>query len=160
MTYSIRKNIVDLFRGGFFALPLKLVLFNCLIIFIAFVSAKYIPESFDESKYWFQRSGAIVTLVTIWVEVKLVDIIAKRSIFNEIFGLKQSINNHLPNYHTITIDENEMRDTTKEDITHFKAQTKNRANFFNAIIFINLITGTVIWAYGDLIYISFFNNYI
>ena len=152
MTYSIRKNIVDLFRGGFFALALKLVLFNCLIILIAFLSAEYVPESFDESKYWFQRSGAIVTLVTVFVEVKLLNIISKRDIFNEILNLKVALSNHIPNFGGGTMLGGGK--VNNDDVEFIISQTKNRANFFNGVVHINLFIGTLIWAYGDLIYLS------
>jgi hypothetical protein len=154
LSYSLRKNIVDLFRGGFFVLPLKLVILNLLIIITAFLTAKYVPDSFGESKYWFQRSGALVTLITIWVEVKLLDIISKRSIFNEIIDLKVTLSHFIPNFNVTIIDENKARKTNSDDIEFIRNQTKNRAKFFNGVVFINLVIGTIIWAYGDLIYIN------
>ena len=154
LTYSLRKNIVELFRGGFFAIPLKLFLFNSLIVIGAFLSAEYIPESLDEAKYWFQRSGAIVTLVTIWVEVKLLNIISKRDIFNEITDLKVALSHHIANFGVTMIADGEARKANKDDIEFIRTQTKNRAKFFNGVVFLNLAIGTVIWAYGDLIYLS------
>lgn len=154
LTYSLRKNIVELFRGGFFALPLKLLLFNSFTIIAAFFSAEYIPDSLDEAKYWFQRSGAIVTLVTIWVEVKLLNIISKRDIFNEITDLKVTLSHHISNFNVTMLDDGEARKAKKGDIEFIRSQTKNRAKFFNGVVFLNLIIGTVIWAYGDLIYLS------
>ena len=152
MSYSLRKNIVDLFRGGFFVLPLKLVIINLFIIITAFISAKYIPDSFGESKYWFQRSGALVSLITIWVEVKFLDIISKRTIFNEIIGLKDMLSHHIPGINVMFIDEDKERKNNSDNIQFIKDQTKNRARFFNGVVFINLVIGTLVWAYGDLIY--------
>jgi hypothetical protein len=154
LSYSIRKNIADLFRGGFFVLPTKLIVFNSVIILIAFFSAKYIPSSLGEPEFWFQRSGALVTLITIWVEIRLLDIISKRDMFNQITELKVALSHHITNFSVTTIDGNKARATNGEDIDFFKAQTKNRANFFNGVIFINLVLGTLIWAYGDLMYIN------
>ena len=154
MTYSLRKNIVELFRGGFFALPLKLLLFNSLIIIVAFISAEYIPDSLDEAKYWFQRSGAIVTLVTIWVEVKLLNIISERDIFNELTDLRVTLSHHISNFNVTMLADGEARKAKGGDVEFIRSQTKNRAKFFNGAVFLNLVIGTVIWAYGDLIYLS------
>lgn len=118
LTYSLKKNIVELFRGGFFALPLKLFLFNSLTIIAAFFSAEYIPDSLDEAEYWFQRSGAIVTLVTIWVEVKLLNIISKRDIFNEIIDLKVTLSHHISNFDVIMLDDGEARKANKGDLIY------------------------------------------
>lgn len=155
MSYSLRKNLVELYRGGFFKLPLKLTLFNVGIVLAAFYSAKYIPVAWDDPKVWFQRSGALVTLATIWVEVKLLNKISEREVFNEVFALKVSLSNHIQNFHVSMIGENEFRKANQGDVKHIKAQTKNRANFFNIVIFLNMLVGTLIWAYGDIIF-SFF----
>lgn len=48
----------------------------------------------------------------------------------------------------------EARKAKEGDIEVMRSQTKNRAKFFNGVVFLNLVIGTVIWAYGDLIYLN------
>lgn len=148
------KNTVDLFRSGFFKIPFRLLSLNLLIIISAYFSASYIPDTFGESEYWFQRSGALVTLITIWFEVKILDVISERKIFNEISDLKVTLSYHIPNFSVTILSEEGGRKATSNDMELSRKGTRKHSRFYNGIVFTNFVVGTFIWAYGDLIYIN------
>lgn len=93
-------------------------------------------------------------MITIWIEVKLVNKISQREIFNEIVGLKVTLSHFIPNFDVTLLGEKEARKANSDDIEKIRKQTKNRAKFFNGVIFFNLALGTLTWAYGDIIYLS------
>jgi hypothetical protein len=156
MFKSSIMNVKNLYKFGYFSWPFKLVILNFIILLSAFFSASNIPECLGEPEVWFQRSGALITLITVWIEVKLLEMISKKSMLDEINSLKEMLSHRIPNFKVAILTEDGGRDANQDDIMYFRAQTKKRATFFNVLVFINIFVGTLIWAYGDLIYKNIF----
>jgi len=114
MDYSERvlllKSVTSLF----------LLVFGCIVLFAAWFN--FLLPYCDAASIWFQRSGSIIVLI---------------SVFSEVLALKAFVG--FPE-----IGEVDARNKYKKLLS----STKILAPFL-------AIVGTVIWGYGDLIYINF-----
>lgn len=101
---------------------IKSISWLVLAYIIASFAALLPPLPIDETQQsWFQRSGSIVVILSVWVEFKLFDIKSyfDKSAYSVPFELSNSY--------------------------HFAYKTISIITVFTAI------SGTVIWGYGDLL---------
>ncbi|HHF3215076.1 TPA: hypothetical protein ACPJ2C_000907 [Vibrio alginolyticus] len=86
----------------------------------------------DNSAIWFQRSGSVTVLFAVWVEFKLF----------KLAGLTNPISENGKTY-------DDMR---KSD--YLQTHNSKKIQIIKYLAAVLAISGTVIWGYGDLIFIS------
>lgn len=86
----------------------------------------------DNSAIWFQRSGSVTVLFAVWVEFKLF----------KLAGLTNPISKKGKTY----------GDMSKSD--YLQTHDSKKIQFIKYLAAIWAISGTVIWGYGDLIFIA------
>ncbi|EGQ9145700.1 hypothetical protein AAHL06_002949 [Vibrio parahaemolyticus] len=86
----------------------------------------------DNSGIWFQRSGSVTVLFAVWVEFKLF----------KLAGLTNPISENGKTY-------DDMR---KSD--YLQTHNSKKIQIIKYLAAVLAISGTVIWGYGDLIFIS------
>ncbi|ELC3160006.1 TPA: hypothetical protein ACMDUA_005149 [Vibrio harveyi] len=86
----------------------------------------------DNSAIWFQRSGSVTVLFAVWVEFKLF----------KLAGLTNPISENGKTY-------DDMR---KSD--YLQTHNSKKIQIIKYLAAVLAISGTVIWGYGDLIFIA------
>ncbi|KYN82192.1 hypothetical protein ATY35_19695 [Vibrio cidicii] len=86
----------------------------------------------DNSAIWFQRSGSVTVLFAVWVEFKLF----------KLAGLINPISENGKTYD----------DMLKSD--YLQTHNSKKIQIIKCLAAVLAISGTVIWGYGDLIFIS------
>ena len=99
-----------------------------LLLIVPFLSfSNILNYSGDSNQVWFQRSGAVMVILAVWIEIKLF------AINGDVFpsGLI----------------------TEQEDRLSKKYQSKYQ--IVKYLGFVGAVSGTLIWGYGDLIWMAF-----
>lgn len=123
-----------------------LMLFQVLIVIILFAWGTAFNPTNEGQEYWFQRMGALMTIFSVYIEIL-------------VFRYAQMWDN-------LGADKQEqLRKNVQAamEVLDFPFQLTIGANHRGSVTLskllshASLVTGTIIWAYGDLIYKSLLN---
>jgi len=120
---------------------LTLVVFNLLILTFGLLGGSFFGEA---PHSWFARSGSIITISSFICELVIMREVAQTQM--EISLLNIDIKNA-----PFTKDKQYLLGVFNKAITR-------HSNNINIFVCLNVFVGTVIWGYGDVIYLWVMNN--
>ena len=127
---------------------------NLVILTVAASTGLAYSETLGEPGLWFQRSGALVCLITLCFEIKLMGVISERKMSDKVNVLRIEMDNLNPDNSSSVymIGENGARPASFDDGRLLVQHTEKRANLVNWVLLLNAMLGTLVWAYCDLLF--------
>lgn len=166
MVSQLLKNIKRRYGGGFVVdHSFYLVTINLLFIIAALSTSHY----FVQPELWFQRVGSVMSIFTLAFELALISRFHRFSRQRDQYQMMLLLQKHAKaedehkdcdNDHTTKSNQDLQNKlavaiaTTKADVEKLEGRWSQRQKLSQIIIFINVTVSTLIWGYGDLIYLA------
>ena len=141
-------------KNYYYKFVVMILFINLVILTVAASTGLAYSETLGEPGLWFQRSGALVCLITLCFEIKLMGVISERKMSDKVNVLRIEMDNLNPDNSSSVymIGENGARPASFDDGRLLVEHTEKRANLVNWVLLLNAMLGTLVWAYGDLLF--------
>ncbi len=130
---------------------LYLVSLNLGFVITALCTAPW----FEHPELWFQRVGSLMSVFTLAFELMLINRFNRFSRQRDNNQTMMLLEKHLPDFKESLTREASTASTLpeKSSVDKMEIRWTRREKLSQLIIFINVAIGTIIWGYGDLIYL-------
>ena len=141
-------------KNYYYKFVVMILFINLVILTVAASTGLAYSETLGEPGLWFQRSGALVCLITLCFEIKLMGVISERKMSDKVNVLRIEMDNLNPDNSSSVymIGENGARPASFDDGRLLVEHTEKRANLVNWVLLLNAMLGTLVWAYCDLLF--------
>lgn len=166
MVSSLLKTIKRRYGGGFVVdHTFYLVTINLGFLIVALSTAHY----FSQPELWFQRVGSVMSIFTLAFELMLISRFYRFSRQRDRYQMMLLLQQYAKEEdefkdkdrdHTTKSNQELQKkldddiETTKADVEKLEGHWSQRQKLSQIIIFINVTVSTLIWGYGDLIYLA------
>ncbi|AMJ94019.1 hypothetical protein AVL56_06640 [Alteromonas stellipolaris] len=141
-------------KNYYYRFVATILFINLVVLIVAASTGLAYSETLGEPGLWFQRSGALVCLITLCFEIKLMGVISERKMNDKVNVLRIDMAELNPdnNSSVYMIGENGARPASFNDGKLLVEHTEKRATLVNWVLLSNAMIGTLVWAYGDLLF--------
>ncbi|HHQ4482492.1 hypothetical protein ACET8J_04395 [Aeromonas veronii] len=118
------------------------------LIFLITAVSLYTDLAFPNDKYWFQRSGALITIASVWFQYQKIANSWAQAFENEINNIPTKTSSESGqgiSMRAMAQEGWDSRDFIKRIHNMITAKSKK-----DVISLLLVVAGTLIWAYGDL----------